>query len=94
MTITVKDDDILSADSHHSKIAVYPNPTTESIHVTLSNSTEECTLEIFSIWGKKVYATTIKNKKKIETKNLIKGTYIVVVSNKNNEKFSKKIIVK
>jgi PKD repeat protein len=65
-------------------IEVYPNPTTESLNITIPNLTEQVTLEVINALGQKVATPIIVNGINyftLDVKSLAAGTYIISVHN-------------
>ena len=69
------------------EVQVYPNPFSEEINIVGSIDS----YAIFDASGKMLLTG---NTNKIETKNLIKGLYLVKINMKNGESISRKIIKK
>lgn len=77
----------LSTDMKNEEVQVYPNPFSEEINIVGSIDS----YAIFDASGKMLLTG---NTNKIETKNLIKGLYLVKINMKNGESISRKIIKK
>lgn len=67
--------------SKDSKLDIYPNPTTDWIHFK-NNRNEEASIAILDMSGKLIKKEIIKNNK-ISVKDLVKGSYMLLYSNRN-----------
>ncbi len=68
-----------------SSVQIYPNPTSESIHVSSNN--EIIGIEIYNLLGQKILSTS--SSKEINIQNLEKGIYLVNVKTPNGELIQK-----
>ena len=82
----------LSTDDFESdtKISVYPNPTTDYLHIQSNNTIKS--IEIYSLQGQKI--ATFNNQKSIEVKHLNSGMYFLKIIDKRNRSHSMKFIKK
>lgn len=72
-------------------IQIYPNPVTDVINVT--KVSDKATYKIYNAAGQLVNSGTI-NDGKINATSLIKGAYVISISDKNVENFNSKFIKK
>ncbi len=71
---------------------VYPNPSNGSFKIDLDKTNQLNSIEIYSIFGDKVFETTNSNDKLISVSNLKKGIYLVKV-NQNENTITKKLVI-
>ncbi|TYA92145.1 sulfatase-like hydrolase/transferase [Seonamhaeicola marinus] len=73
---TLSNTDVLS-----SEFRIYPNPTSNTIHLTFKNSVEKIELELLSITGRSIKSYSFNNTDRLElnTADLTQGTYILKV---------------
>lgn len=93
---TVTTVSISDFETDHSKIQVYPNPTTGTIWITLNSEIEEfCRVDVIDITGKTVFTTTRffsgNTSEKIDLPSLSKGLYLIKVVGESTDG-SQKII--
>ena len=77
-------------------ITLYPNPTSRFLNIKVQNKNIE-QIQLFNVNGRKVLESKINNQKSdisIDVSKLSKGAYFVVISENNNSKTSKTIIIK
>ena len=77
-------------------INVFPNPTSDKIHISMNNQlSDEMTIAISDMTGKLIHQQNFNNKKEltIDVHNFIKGNYILTVKNQS-QSYSQKIIIK
>jgi len=77
-------------------INVFPNPTSDKIHISMDNQlSDEMTIAISDMTGKLIHQQNFNNKKEltIDVRNFIKGNYILTVNNQS-QSYSQKIIIK
>ncbi len=71
-------------------IALYPNPTTNNITLSIENITGETPIKIFDVMGKEVYTTTIKSAKTIlPIASFVSGVYTAQIGQTTFKKFIK-----
>lgn len=78
------------------EITVYPNPTNAILNIKIGNTSIN-QIQLYNLNGKKVLEAKVQNKKSeinMDVSKLAKGTYFVVISDSNNSKTSKTIIIK
>ena len=71
---------------------VYPNPTNGSFEIELDNSTVKNSVEIYSIYGEKVFELINNDKKLISISDLKSGIYLIKV-NQNENTIIKKLVI-
>lgn len=71
---------------------VYPNPTNGSFDIELENSKVKNSVEIYSIYGEKVFESINNDKKLISISELKSGIYLIKV-NQNENTIIKKLVV-
>ncbi len=71
---------------------VYPNPSNGSFNIDFNNLNENNSIEIYSIYGDKVFETTSSESKSISVSNLKKGIYLIKVI-QNEETITKKLVI-
>ncbi|MGN6569237.1 MAG: T9SS type A sorting domain-containing protein [Flavipsychrobacter sp.] len=72
-------------------LEVYPNPIVDNLKI--ANIDEGTTVQLFDIVGSKVYEiVTSKEELSIDTHNLHRGTYILVLTNKEGQRESLRIV--
>jgi Secretion system C-terminal sorting domain len=80
-------------------LSIVPNPNNGSFNLTFSNLQKgNYTLEVNNILGQHVYKETLTNfsgniNKLLSLPNIEKGVYIITLTNSNNKKISKKLLV-
>ena len=76
------------------KIKVYPNPSSDILTIEFLENLKIDTFKIFDIKGSLIRTYEVKEKNKIEVKNLETGIYMYYAIIKNNQNLSGKIIIK
>jgi endonuclease I len=71
---------------------VYPNPTKGNFNIDIKNSKTISSIEIYSIFGEKVYETESTENNSIAISNLKKGIYLIKIS-QNENTISKKLVI-
>lgn len=64
-------------ETQYKNIKIYPNPTSDFIHIQNAESAKYTKAEIYSIEGRLVYQTKEINNNEINVSNLVKGNYIL-----------------
>jgi len=72
--------DIIESDIVNT-IKVYPNPTSDIIYIS-NNPYKEGTINIFNVFGKKVFSSPYSDK--LDIKHLVNGIYILTIDNCKN----------
>jgi hypothetical protein len=73
---------------------MYPNPATDVVSIQFDDL-YKLKVTIYDVIGREVFSKLLKkSNKNIDISSLGSGTYIVQITNKNNEKIIKKLIVK
>lgn len=80
---------IQNFNQNNLQVALYPNPAKDMLNIEMKNEVKS--IEIYTIQGQKVKAA---NQKQINTQNLAAGIYLVNITDTNNNKISKKIVIK
>lgn len=85
----------ITTSNLNSKIRLYPNPTTENLHVHIANAQlKNASLTIYSILGKEVVTTKLTTvTQSINLSQLQRGIYLVVIEN-DSKKTTKKLVLK
>ena len=86
---------VLATDSFaNDNFNVYPNPSNGNFTIDLKNNFEQSTFKIYSALGQLISSNnTIKSGEKVIT-NLNDGIYFLEITNNNNDKVLKKIVVR
>ena len=71
---------------------IYPNPTNGRFDIEFDNNLEKNAIEIYSIYGTKVYESIDNNKSSISISNLKSGIYLIKV-NQNENTVTKKLVI-
>lgn len=71
---------------------IYPNPTKGNFNIDIFNSKLITSIEIYSIFGEKVYETASSENNPIAISNLKKGIYLIKIR-QNENIISKKLVV-
>ncbi len=72
---------------------VYPNPASSFIKVDVTDAAMPATIEVFDLTGKQIMFMNInENLTEIDISNLFTGTYLIVVTDNNENSIVKKII--
>ncbi len=86
---------LLSRDNFEiSKFSIHPNPTTDKLYITATNTRENLTLKIFNLEGKLLSNQTlvVANQTSIDISNLSSGIYFLNIEDKNGNTTIKKFI--
>lgn len=78
------------------EITMYPNPTDSQLNIKIGNRTIS-KVQLFNVNGRMVLETKIENQKSeinMDLSKLAKGTYFVLISDNNNAKTSKTVLIK
>lgn len=78
----------------NNRVAVYPNPATDKLHITLPNPTGKTAIRIYTTEGQEVAATTYGNSDviSIDVGHLAKGFYFIEIKTESGS-FLKKVVV-
>ena len=74
------------------EISVYPNPNNGTFTIQLENTTENNSIEIYSVLGQSVFTKANTKETIIDISNLEKGIYFIKI-NQQNTTITKKVIV-
>jgi hypothetical protein len=77
-------------DSSTSAISIFPNPTNGILNITGVNA--KSAVNIFNVFGEEVYSNELTQSGVINVGSLAKGTYVLRVSNENENTFRKLVI--
>ena len=82
-------------ENHEFPVTLYPNPATETLHLSFSHPLDQCEISVHNIIGETVFSQNYDdaNELRIPVSNLPNGIYILSVSSKS-ETWHKKFIVK
>jgi hypothetical protein len=85
----------ISLNRSYNKIKIYPNPVIDDFTIDFSElQNKKFSVEIFNLFGKKVYNSTTTNKKVMfDSNQLKKGIYIIRVFGDNKDIYVNKIII-
>ena len=81
-----------TVDLEESKVTIYPNPSNGSVKINFENANEKHTVQVFSIFGQKVFEKTYNQSSSAAINALQKGVYFVKITN-NSQSVTKKLIV-
>ena len=89
------DEAVLSTASlENEQITMYPNPATDIISLRFDDLSK-LKVTIYDVIGREILSKLLeKSNKNIDISSLGSGTYIVQITNENNEKITKKLIIK
>ena len=89
------DEAVLSTASlENEQITMYPNPATDIISLRFDDISK-LKVTIYDVIGREILSKLLeKSNKNIDISSLGSGTYIVQITNENNEKITKKLIIK
>ena len=71
---------------------VYPNPSNGNFNIDFKNSNNKNSIEIYSLFGEKVFETNNDENNSISVSNLKKGIYLIK-ANQNGEAITKKLVI-
>lgn len=93
-TFSYSDDPLSVKDFNQIKLKVYPNPTSDYLHINIDNFDVNTSLELFNLMGKQVKASHLySNRAIVDISNLAKGVYFLKIHS-NGKVATKKIIKK
>ncbi len=77
----------------NSWFSVWPNPTTDYVRVQMSDDIQNCAYQLFNMNGKLLQGGQLfDNHSEIDVRNLVTGTYILKVEDKQHHTQTTKII--
>ncbi|MCY7410930.1 MAG: T9SS type A sorting domain-containing protein, partial [Chitinophagales bacterium] len=80
--------------SNKMELNVFPNPADESITIEIGNTKENNLLEIYNLYGMRVFSSTLRSKQQIlSVKNWHRGTYLLKISDHNNRQVAAQIFI-
>ncbi len=88
--ITISNQTTEIRQTNDDNISVYPNPSNGFVIIERSGKTEFQSATVYSLTGKTVFKSSLKNT--INISNLTNGTYMLVIVSKNGDVFTKKIV--
>ncbi|MGE8535321.1 MAG: T9SS type A sorting domain-containing protein [Chryseobacterium sp.] len=93
--LTITNGTVLAASevSHSDNIEIYPNPVGDNIHIKLDSRNKVEKVSVVDMSGKLI-KTFDKESDTYDLSDLPKGTYIIMITNNNNEVLKKKIVKK
>jgi len=75
--------------------STWPNPTTDYVHIQISNDVQNCSYQLFDLNGKLLQGGQLfDNYSEIDVRHLVTGTYILKVEDKQHHTQTTKIIKK
>ena len=84
---------VLSSSSNQLDINLFPNPTSDYLHIHLSELTGNTSIQLFTMNGALKHSENLQYKTRIvDVSNYEPGLYILKI-NQNNEKITKKLII-
>ncbi|MDR1459166.1 MAG: M12 family metallo-peptidase [Bacteroidales bacterium] len=101
-TITVTQDTVFTANfepftaiipTNISAINIYPNPTTESIHISLPKNMPQAIFTLYDMQSKELIRQEISNQDKVEINDLASGIYIYKITT-IKENYQGKLIIR
>lgn len=76
------------------KLKIFPNPATDRINIVTNSPQNKGTIDIFNLKGQKLIGLSLNSSNtEVDTTSLIKGIYIVKVTNNNEQPIIKKITI-
>ncbi|MEP0265969.1 T9SS type A sorting domain-containing protein [Dokdonia sp.] len=85
--------EITTKESSNKQIAIYPNPTTDILHIELLDSSNQIkSIELFNIQGQLVWKNETIKDQYINISDLKKGIYFINIQTNNQDLIIKKII--
>ena len=75
----------------NSEFSIFPNPTTESLRITLKSGTGIKLVQVYNLLGKLILESDIKNKN-LNVSSLSKGTYILLLRDFDGKDYAQKFI--
>jgi len=81
-----------SADFSNTDFNIYPNPSNGNFKIELKNTTENYSVEIFSLIGQRVFEKENINSSTISVSNLQQGMYLVKLT-QGSKSITKKIVI-
>lgn len=76
------------------KLKIYPNPATDKLNIVTNALQNEGTIDVFNLNGQKLLGLKLNSSNtEVDTTSLIKGIYIVKVTNNNEQPVIRKITV-
>ncbi len=75
------------------QISIFPNPTSNFIHINLNSNKGEFLLNIYNIYGSIVHSENVSENTIIDVKDLPSGIYLLNFKSNQFLQFSKKIII-
>lgn len=87
-----EDEELFTHDFKTEKIIIYPNPVKDFIHVAIQQNGEQLAYKIISLNGQNLAEGQLINGR-IDTKNLLPGSYVLLINGQNiqhTQKFIKK----
>jgi ASPIC and UnbV/FG-GAP-like repeat/Secretion system C-terminal sorting domain len=82
---------LTNATFNNSDFSIYPIPAKNILNFKTTSSIDFATIKIFDLNGREIIKSELKNNS-IATENLSKGTYIVVLTDKNGKNYTQKFI--
>jgi len=75
-------------------LTIWPNPTSDYVHVQLSDDSQEYTYQLFNLSGQLLQGGRLDNPAEIDVKHLVSGIYLLKVENNQHQSKTTKIIKK
>jgi hypothetical protein len=76
--------------ANNTDISIYPNPTMNTLNISLNNAVENTLIEIYSLEGKRLMSEQTNNLNyAMNVESLAKGTYMIRISNQEKTYTSK-----
>jgi hypothetical protein len=85
----------ISTEMLSASVAVYPNPASDQVSVSISPDIKSATIRIINVLGQQVMSDVVNSgvTKQIDVSNYAKGLYTIVIENKETRTY-KKLLVK
>jgi hypothetical protein len=76
-------------------VDMFPNPTTQQVTIVSKMESELLYVTVKDLWGRIVLERDLKTKSFLTTLDfgLLNGIYFVTITNSNNEKVTKKLVI-
>lgn len=76
-----------------SELMVYPNPASGFVTIQMNKGEGTKSLQIIDLLGQRKLQSSFENTLKVPVSNFAKGTYFIIVTDQNNDRMVKKLII-
>lgn len=85
--VSISDEFLATDDFTAANVSIFPNPTTDRLHIDLGQNYQEATMTIYDVLGASVKRTTLQNTSSIQedVKDLKTGVYFSVIKTEIGE---------